>query len=79
MDSTGIRKLRGRIAESGVYKVELARVLGIHPTQLSAILHGRRSAPAGFEARVTAALDRLEAAEAAAEEARQRVLAETAG
>jgi len=74
MDSTDISKLRGRIAESGIQKQELARALDIHPTLLSAILHGRRPPPEGFEARVYATLDKLEAAEAAAEEARQRVL-----
>ena len=48
----------------------------MHETLLNAILRGRREAPEGFEARVHAALDRLEAAERAAEEARERVLAE---
>jgi len=79
MVATGLPKLRGRLAESGIQNQVLASALGMDPSLLSAILRGRRAAPEGFEARVTAALDRLEAAEAAAEEARQRVLAETAG
>ena len=40
-------------------------------------LRGRRPMPEGFEARVHATLDRLEAAERAAAETRKRVLAET--
>ena len=69
-------KLIGRIAEIGVVQADVAVYLGIHPTLLNAILRGRREAPDGFEARVHAALDRLETAERAAEEARERVLAE---
>ena len=72
-------KLIGRIAEIGVVQADVAVHLGIHPTLLNAMLRGRRSMPEGFEERVHAALDRLEAAEKAAEEARERVLAETEG
>ena len=50
--------------------------LGISETVVTAILNERRPIPEGFEERVHATLDRLEAAEAAAEEARQKVLAE---
>ena len=70
-------KIMGRIAEIGIRQADLAVALDIHPTLLNAILRGRRSAPLDFEARVNAVLDRLEAAEQAANEARARVLAET--
>ena len=69
-------KLLGRMAEIGVLQVDLAMHLDMHPTLLNAILRGRRSAPSGFEARAHAALDLLERAEQAAQEARERVLAE---
>lgn len=75
MDPTGIRKLRGRIAELGIRQQDVAAALGMDPSQLSAILNERRRAPDGFVDEVTATLDRLEEAEAAADEARQRVLA----
>ncbi len=71
MIDTQIRKLRVRIVELGVRQADLAQVLGVDPTQLSAILNERRKPPADFVAKAKAALDRLEAAE----EARQRVLA----
>lgn len=68
-------KIRGRIAEIGLVQADFAAYLHIHPTLLNAILKGRRPAPAGFEARANALLDRLEAAEKAAQAARERVLA----
>ena len=49
--------------------------MGIEPTLFSRILRGIRPMPEGFEERVHAALDRLEAAEKAAQEAREKVLA----
>ena len=74
---TKIARLRGRIAEAGIRHADLAKHLGIHPTLFSAIITGRRDAPVGFATRAHATLDRLEAAEKAAAEARERVLAET--
>ncbi len=68
-------KLIGRIAELGLRQADLAVRLGIHPTLFNAILRGRREAPKGFEERVVAELDLQEAAEKAAQEARERVLA----
>ena len=76
---TRIAPLRGRIAELGVRKSDVAKQLGLDPTAFSAILNGRRTAPADFERRVTAALDRLEKAELAADTARQKVLREAGG
>ncbi len=70
-----IAKLRGRLAELGITQQDLADALGINATLLNHILKRRRKPPEGFEACVNATLDRLEAAEKAAEEARERVLA----
>ena len=75
---THIAGLRGRVARSPLTQERFAKDLGIEPTLFSRILRGLRPMPEGFEARVTAALDRLEAAERAAQEARERVLAEAA-
>ena len=71
-----IRHLRGRIAELDLTQHDLAKALGINATAVNQILNGRRKPPADFEQRATAALDRLERAEKAAQEARQRVLKE---
>ena len=71
--------LRGRMAELGVTQQDVADALGINPTLLNHILKGRRTPPADFERRVTAALDRLERAEQAADRARQKVLREAGG
>ena len=59
----------------GIRYVDLAQHLGIHATLLSTYMNGRRDPPEGFEARLNATLDRLEAAEKAATEAYERVLA----
>lgn len=71
-----ITRIRGRIAEVGCRQADIAQAIGINETLLNTYLRGRRPMPEGFEARVHATLDRLEAAETAAEEARERVLAE---
>ena len=73
-----IGSLRGRIAETGIKRQEVAALLGYSDSMFSLYLNGRRPAPQGFEPRVCAALDRLERAEQAAQEARERVLAEAA-
>ena len=85
-----VQHIRGRIAELGIRQADLAAHLGIHETLLNAILRGRRPMPEGFEERVHTALDQIEEeqrvareavqklrAEKAAQEARERVLAET--
>ena len=69
-----MKHIRGRMAELGVTQQDLADALGFNPTLLNHILKGRRTPPADFERRVTAALDRLEQAEQAADKARQKVL-----
>ena len=68
------RRILGRMAEIGVTQQDVADALGLNATQLNHILKGRRTPPADFERRVTAALDRLEKAEQAAERARAKVL-----
>ena len=71
---TSLPKLRGRIAELGVRKGDVARELGMDQALFSRYLNGRRTPPADFARRVTGALDRLEQAEQAADTARQKVL-----
>ena len=68
--------IRGRIAQVGVRQADVADIIGIHETLFNAILRGRREAPKGFCEQVHATLDRLEKAEKAAQEARERVLTE---
>ena len=67
-------RLRGRIAEVGVMHCEVGGLMGIDPTRFSAILHGRRKMPKGFEVRMLRVLTRMEAAERAANAARAKVL-----
>ena len=68
------QRLLTRIYELGFSQEEVAQASGYEPSLLNRYLNGRRTPPADFEARVHAALDRLEAAEKAAQEARERVL-----
>ena len=68
--------IRHQMALLSVSQERIALAAGYDPSLFSRILRGLRPEPAGFEARVTAALDRLERAEQAAEQARQRVLKE---
>ena len=69
--------MRKRLARIGVSQRRLADELGIEPSLFSRQLSGDRRQPADFEARVEAALDRLERAERAAREARERILTGT--
>ena len=66
--------VRQRIAVNRLSQEGVARAAGYEPSAFSRILRGLRPEPPDFEARVTAALERLERAEKAAQEARQRVL-----
>ena len=66
---------RGRIALLGIPQERVALEMGIDRSLFSRYLRGLRKPPEGFEARVNTTLDRLEAAERAANEARERVLA----
>ena len=71
------KKIKGRIAEAGVRRRDVAHAIGYSESMFSLILQGDRTMPEGFDSRVRAAIDRLEAAEKAAQEARERVLAES--
>ncbi|WP_425155481.1 hypothetical protein [Candidatus Palauibacter sp.] len=59
----------------GIPQERLALELRVDRSLVSRYLRGLRKPPDGFEERVHATLDRFEAAERAAEEARRRVLA----
>ena len=67
--------IKTRIFQLGISQERVALAAGYDPTLFSRILNGIRPTPSDFEARVNATLDRLEAAEKAANEARERVLA----
>ena len=70
-------KIKGRIAEAGVRRRDVAHAVGYSESMFSLILQGDRTMPLDFDSRVRAAIDRLETAEKAAQEARERVLAES--
>ena len=74
-----ITRLRGLIAERRMPRRAIAAQLGYSESLFSLILNGYRPMPEGLEERVHATLDRLETAEKAAAEARERVLAEAEG
>ena len=76
MDSIHIKT---RLARLGIPQERVALEMGIDRSLLSRYLRGLRKPPEGFEARLNATLDKLEAAERAATEARERVLAGGAG
>ena len=63
------------MAELGVTQQDLADALGINATLLNHILKGRRQPYPGFHEEADVALNKLRAAEEAAHEARERVLA----
>ena len=75
---TRLAKIKLRIFELGIRQEQVADEAGYDPTLFSRYLRGRRRPPADFFEKVNAALDRLEAAEKAASEARERVLNEGA-
>ena len=70
--------IRARIAAARLTRDAVARQANIHPSQLSRYLNGIVEPPPSFEPRVLAAIDVLECAERAADEARRRVLDERA-
>ena len=76
MDSdTRSSDIKTRIFRLGIPQERVALEMGIDRSLFSRYLRGLRKPPEGFEARLNATLDRLEAAEKAANEARERVLA----
>ena len=66
--------LKIRITHLGLSQERVAEEAGFEPTRFSRYLNGRRTPPADFARRVTAALDRLERAEQAADKARLKEL-----
>ena len=68
--------LRNRIQQGDFRQEEVARLARYDPGYFSRILRGRTATPMDFEAKVRAALNRMEAAEVEAEKARARVLGE---
>ena len=73
-----MRDIRARIAQAGVTHRRVATLAGYHPTAFSRHISGDGPPPDDFIERVHEAIDVLECAEMAAEEARRRVLAEHA-
>ena len=69
-----MRDLKAEIVRRGVRQQDVAQQIGIDMSTCSLILNGHRAPPPDFARRVTAALDRLERAERAADTARQKVL-----
>lgn len=74
--SSDIPSIRARIAYLDLTREQVAMAMGLERSALSRYLNGTRRMPDGMEARIHAALDKLERAEQAAQEARERVLAE---
>ena len=74
MDVT-VDHLRDRIRKSPVSQTTLARAAGYQPAAFSRYLSGQRRIPTGFCKHVATVLRRLETAQQAAAEARDRVLA----
>ena len=70
-------RIKARIFQLGISQERVALAAGYDPTLFSRILNEIRPTPPDFVERVNATLDKLEAAERAATEARERVLAET--
>lgn len=69
------KTLQREIARRGLTQCGVAEVMGIPLTRFTYYIHGYRELPRGFEKRFYAALDLLERAEKAAEQARGAVLA----
>ena len=67
--------VRERIALSGLTRDAVARQAGFHPSQFSRYINGTVKPPPDFKSRTLAALDLLQRAERAADEARRRVIA----
>ena len=68
-------QVRIRLARLRISQERLARAAKIDPSAISRYLRGDRKPSDKAVARIEAALDRLERAERAADEARRRVLA----
>lgn len=74
--SSDIPSIGARIAYLNLTREQVALAIGMKRSALSRYLNGTCPMPDGMEARIHAAPDKLERAERAAQEARERVLAE---
>ena len=75
MRRTFDKSLKVELARRGLNQAPVAEVLGLSAAMFRSYVQGRRPLPAGFRTRFDAALDLVERAEAAADEARRQVLA----
>ena len=75
MDNIHVR-IKARIFQAGATQEQIAHVMRMESSLFSRILRGLRPMPPNFETDVLAALDRVVAAENAAQQERERVLAE---
>ena len=67
-------EIRGRMAQLGVTQQELAIAMGYERSAITRYLTGARPMPEGFEARVHAALNRLERVKRAGQDAESRAM-----
>lgn len=75
MRRTFDKSLKIELARRGLTQAPVAGALGVSATTFSSYIQGYRPLPVGFRKRFHAALDLVERAEAAADEARRKVLA----
>ncbi len=75
MGRTFDRSLKVELARRGLTQAPVAELLGVSPTTFRCYILGYRPLPPGFRKRFDAALDLVERAEQAADEARRKVLA----
>ena len=75
VNSAPLIRIKTRIIQLGIRQEQVADEAGYESTLFSRYLNGRRPPPTDFFEKVNAALDRLEAAKKAANEAWERVLA----
>ncbi len=73
---TPLAEIKLRIFQLDIRQEQVAEAAGYEATLFSRYLKGRRPPPPGFFEKVNAALDRLERAEKAAQEAKEKVLNE---
>ena len=73
---TPLAEIKLRIFQLDIRQEQVAEAAGYESTLFSRYLKGRRPPPPDFFEKVNAALDRLERAEKAAQEAKEKVLNE---
>ena len=74
--SDEICSLRGLIAEARLKRQDIAELMGLSEAKFSRYINERRTAPPGFTQELMKAIDLLKKAESAAQEAREKVLAQ---